>query len=103
MPQPFPTGFSVSGNESIDDRLVRETVAEIFGTDPVKRIARGRRYIGLAVRITSENNKVYSFVNGIEEENFLPDSTGDEGLSAYDTEKINALGDKLMAEGYIRK
>jgi len=90
----------IKGNTPIEDRLVRNTVDEVFnGAVAETFIAPLRRYDGLAVWIKSEK-KLYRFVGGTAQANFVPDAAGTEMIETI----IETLFEsETLVETFIEK
>lgn len=68
----FGSGLKVGNSEPIDDRLIYETVEDVFLPAAQGGISNARRYDGLQIYIKSEQ-RFYRFVGGITRDDFVPD------------------------------
>ena len=87
VPVPLATGYQINASNEADNRFVFPTVlaaltdgATVDG-QPKPRIAGTRRYEGLAVWITEEQ-KLYRFIGGTADTNFVPDLAATEAITA---------------------
>jgi len=92
MGVPLSSGFTINSRDEADDRLIYATVNGCLVTgEMVNGIAKpflayGRRHVGMAVYIQSEN-RTYRFIGSIANEDFVPVADGGEPL----------LGSKIAA------